>query len=194
MSRLPMVLGTVDLPIAELCAARLDGEVFAIDDGWAPVDEPDLPAFRAAVVALRMPRPLVIERMSAAWVHGGLVVPPEVAQFCVPHSARVAVIGDRRASVREVKIDDGEIVEFGDIRCTSVERTGFDLLRDAGSDGAQVESAVGALVATRPWLAARLRDRLDGANRMPHKALALARLARAEAHSTVRADQPSLTR
>ena len=55
MARLPMVLGTDDLPIAELCAARLDGELFAIDDGWAPVDEPDLPAFRAAVVALRVP-------------------------------------------------------------------------------------------------------------------------------------------
>lgn len=199
MSRLPTVLGAVDLPIAELCAARLDGEVFAIDDGWAPVDEPDLPAFRAAVVALRMPRPLVIERMSAAWVHGGLLVAPEIAQFCVPHSARIAVIGDRRAVVREVKLDDGDLVEFGGIRCTSVERTGFDLLRDPGSDDEGVESAVGALIATRPWLASRLRDRLDGAIRMPHKALALARLARAgrrpaDAGAHAVAGQPSLTR
>lgn len=189
-----MVLGTADLPIAELCAARLDGELFAIDDGWAPVDEPDLPAFRAAVIALRMPRPLVIERMSAAWVHGGLLVPPEVAQFCVPHSARIAAIGDRRATVREVKIDDDEIVEFGGIRCTSVERTGFDLLRDPGSDDVQAESAVGALIAMRPWLAGRLGDRLDAATRMPHRSLALARLAGAEARSAVSARQPSLTR
>ena len=31
MARLPLVLNTDDLPIAELCAARLDGELFAID-------------------------------------------------------------------------------------------------------------------------------------------------------------------
>lgn len=190
-----MVLGTVDLPIAELCAARLDGELFAVDDGWAPVDEPDLPAFRAAVVALRMPRPLVIERKSAAWVHGGLTVPPAVAQFCVPHSARIAVLGDRRASVREVKIDESEIVEYGGIRCTSVVRTGFDLLRDADDDASDGEAIVTALIEARPWLASALRARLDAATRMPHRSLAIARLARAEAaHATRAARQPSLTR
>ncbi|WP_448004825.1 type IV toxin-antitoxin system AbiEi family antitoxin [Agromyces bauzanensis] len=195
MARLPVVLGTVDLPIAELCAARLDGELFAIDDGWAPVDEPDLPAFRAAVLALRMPRPLVIERMSAAWVHGALPVPPAVAQFCVPHNARIAVLGDRRASVREVKIDDSEIVDLGGIRCTSVVRTGFDVLRDPDYDTVGGEAVVTALIEARPWLPSALRARLDAATRMPHKSLALARLAGAEAaHPTGELRQPSLTR
>ena len=78
MARLPAVLDTHDLPLAELCAARLDGELVAIDDGWTPLDEPDLPALRAAVTALRAPRSLVIERMSAAWVHGALAAPPPV--------------------------------------------------------------------------------------------------------------------
>lgn len=195
MARLPMVLGTVDLPLAELCAARLDGELFAVDDGWAPVDEPDLPAFRAAVVALRMPRPLVIERRSAAWVHGALPVPPTIAQFCVPHSARIAVLGDRRASVREVKIDESEIVEFGGIRCTSVVRTAFDILRDVDDDASGAEAVVAALIEARPWLASALRARLDAATRMPHKSLALARLARARAaRVTGPVRQPSLTR
>ena len=45
------MLGTDDLPLAELCAARIDGDLFAIDEGWAPIDEPDLPSLRAAVVA-----------------------------------------------------------------------------------------------------------------------------------------------
>lgn len=190
-----MVLGTVDLPIAELCAARLDGELFAIDDGWAAVDEPDLPAFRAAVIALRMPRPLVIERMSAAWVHGALAVPPAVAQFCVPHSARIAPIGDRRATVREVKLDESEVVELGGTRCTSVVRTGFDLLRDADYDAMGGEGVVAALMAPRPWLGSALGARLDAATRMPHKSLALARLERAVAGGSVAArSQPSLTR
>ena len=197
MARLPMVLGTLDLPIAELCAARLDGELFAIDDGWAPVDEPDLPAFRAAVTALRMPRPLVIERMSAAWVHGAVAVPPAVAQFCVPHNARIAPIGDRRAIVREVKLDESEVVELGGIRCTSVLRTGFDLLRDADYDALDGEGVIGALMASRPWLGSALGARLDAATRMPHKSLALARLEHAVAAGSAAVEtlrQPSLTR
>jgi hypothetical protein len=196
MARLPVVLGTDDLPIAELCAARLDGEVFAIDDGWAPIDEPDLPAFRAAVMALRVPRSLVIERLSAAWVHGGLDVPPVIAQFCVPLSSRIAVISDHRATVREVRIDDAEIVDFGRARCTSVVRTGFDLLREPAFADDLVEEVVGALMATRPGLVSQLHNRLDAAARMPHKSTALVRLDRAErvSRSAAGSAQPSLTR
>jgi hypothetical protein len=204
MARLPLVLGTDDLPIAELCAARLDGELFAIDDGWAPVDEPDVPAFRAAVVALRVPRSLVIERLSAAWVHGGLAVPPGVAQFCVPLSSRIAVISDRRVTVREVRLDEAEIVEFGRARCTSVVRTGFDLLRERSLDDEFAEMVVATLIASRPGLAAALLHRLEAARRMPHKSTALARLDRARrvdhavavavAGSAAGSAQPSLTR
>lgn len=190
------MLDTDDLPLAELCAARLDGELFAIDDGWAPVDEPDLPGFRAAVTALRVPRALIIERMSAAWVHGAIVAPPPVAQFCVPLSARIAVIGDQRAIVREVRIDDGEITRFGEIRCTTPVRTAFDLLRDPTVDESHVVHAVAALLAARPALGDHVRDRLAAATRMPHKTAALARLGRAEraACSVEEPGQPSLTR
>ena len=196
MARLPAVLDTDHLPLAELCAARLDGELFAIDDGWAPVDEPDLPEFRAAVTALRAPRSLIIERMSAAWVHGGLAAPPSIAQFCVPLSARIAVIGDHRAVVREVRIDDDEITWFGDVRCTSVVRTSFDLLRDPAIDEQQVIGVVAALLETRAMLDDEVRDRLDAAARMPHRTTALARLDRAQAasRSAERSAQPSLTR
>lgn len=190
------MLDTDDLPLAELCAARLDGELFAIDDGWAPVDEPDLPGFRAAVTALRVPRALIIERMSAAWVHGAIVAPPPVAQFCVPLSARIAVIGDQRATVREVRIDDGEITRFGDIRCTTPVRTAFDLLRDPTLDESHAVRAVATLLAARPALGDHVRDRLAAATRMPHKTAALARLGRAEraACSVEEPGQPSLTR
>ena len=196
MARLPAVLDTDDLPLAELCAARIDGELFAIDDGWAPVDEPYLPGFRAAVTALRVPRALIIERMSAAWVHGAIVAPPPVAQFCVPLSARIAVIGDPRATVREVRIDDGEITRFGDIRCTTPVRTAFDLLRDPTLDESHAVRAVATLLGARPALGDQVRERLVAATRMPHKTAALARLGRAErtACSAEEPGQPSLTR
>lgn len=181
MAKLPTVLSIDDLSLAELCAARIDGELMPIDEGWAPVDEPDLPAFRAAVIALRAPRRLVIERLSAAWVHGGLAAPPAVAQFCVPLSSRIAVIADHRAVVREVRIDDSEIVELGGIRCTSLVRTGFDLLREPTLDDALVDELVADLIASHEGLGSALRRRLDAATRLPHKSGALTRLDRAEA-------------
>jgi hypothetical protein len=196
MARLPAVLGTDHLPLAELCAARLDGELFAIDHGWAPVDEPDVPAFRAMVTALRAPRSLIIERLSAAWVHGALDAPPVVAQFCVSLEARIAVIDRPRTVVREVRIDDDEIVWFGELRCTSPARTAFDLLREPSLDEAVVVGAVAALQVERPALATTLHERLDAAVRMPHKATARRRLelAESELRSACERAQPSLTR
>ncbi len=193
MARLPAVLGTHDLPLAELCAARIDGELFAIDDGWAPVDEPDLPSLRAAVVALRVPRDLVIERRSAAWVHGALDSPPEVAQFCVSHRERVAAINDHRTQVREVTFVDGDVIDVGGVRCTSALRTAFDLLREPSLADRDVVSIVARLASERPGLVGLLHARLDAARRMPHRARAVERL-QAAAAARLRRARPARSR
>lgn len=192
MARLPTVLGTHDLPLAELCAARIDGELIAIDEGWAPVDEPDLPSLRAAVVALRVPRALIIERRSAAWVHGALDAPPPIAEFCVPHHERIAVISDHRTRVREVTIGDDDLVDYGGVRCTSVSRTTFDLLRDPSPVEGDTVAIVARLVSDRPDLIEAVRTRLDASRRMPHRALAVERLERARALAS--SDSPAVAR
>ena len=197
MSRLPAVLGTDDLPLAELCAARIDGDLVAIDEGWAPIDEPDLPSLRAAVVALRVSRSLIIERLSAAWVHDAVDSPPRTAQFCVPHGARIAAIADRRVAIREVVITDDEFVVLGGVRCTTPARTAFDLLRETSLSDAESERIVTRLLTSRPRLEAQVRERFDRARRMPHRARALVRLAHAvEAvpPDSAASAQPSLTR
>jgi hypothetical protein len=169
------VLGTDDLSIAELCAARLDGDLHPVGGAWVPIDEPDLPAFRAQIVAKGVPRPLIIERMSAAWVHGGVHAPPRRAQFCVPIDARVAAIADATFELREVRLADDEIVTVGGIRCTSLVRTAYDLLRDVSLADALVSRTVAAMLARRPTLEGHVRARLDAATRLPHKARAYAR-------------------
>ena len=176
MAKLPAVLGTDDLPLAELCAARIDGDLYAIDEGWAPIDEPDLPGLRAAVIALRVSRSLIIERLSAAWVHDALDTPPRTAQFCVPHGSRIAAITDRRVTIREVVLTADEFVELGGVRCTTPARTAFDLLRETALPDAESERIVTRLLASRPRLEAQIRERLDRARRMPHRARALVRL------------------
>ncbi|MFB9309618.1 hypothetical protein BJY17_000921 [Agromyces hippuratus] len=199
MAKLPTVLSIDDLSIAELCAARIDGELMMIDEAWAPVDEPDLPSLRAAAVALRAPRTLVIERHSAAWVHGALTAPPTLARFCVPRTARVALVSGPRLVVREVAIEPDEIIEYPRARCTTPVRTGFDLLRDPAEPDGEVESIVTALCADHPGLRADLRRRLEDSTRMPHRGLALRRFDRVEAMLADGRErqgrrQPSLTR
>ncbi|WP_074258910.1 hypothetical protein [Agromyces cerinus] len=181
MAKLPNVLSTDDLSLAELCAARIDGELMPIDEGWAPVDEPDLPSLRAAAIALRAPRSLVIERRSAAWVHGALTAPPAVAQFCVPRTARVASVSGPRLLVREVAIEPDEIVEYRRARCTTPVRTGFDLLREPAEADDEVEAIVTSLCGDDAELPRALRRRLEASTRMPHRGLALHRLVRVEA-------------
>ncbi|WP_353814215.1 type IV toxin-antitoxin system AbiEi family antitoxin [Agromyces sp. SYSU T00266] len=195
MARLPSVLDHDDLPLAELCAARLDGEVMRIGGGWAPVDEPDLPSLRAAAVAPGLPSPFVIERRSAAWVHGAVPTPPPIAECCVPHSARVSMRSLPHAMLlREVAIAPADIVVIGGVRCTTPDRTIYDLVRDA-EPVAGVVAIVAALLGADACAAERVRSRLELAHRLPHKAAALARLAAAEATAAAAAaDQPSLTR
>ncbi|WP_438855593.1 type IV toxin-antitoxin system AbiEi family antitoxin [Agromyces sp. M3QZ16-3] len=191
MARLPSVLDVDDLPLAELCAARLDGEVMRIGAGWCPIDEPDLPGLRAASVAPRLPPPFVIERRSAAWVHGALPTPPPIAECCVPHSERVATRSlPADMLLREVAIEAVDIVVISHIRCTTLHRTVYDLVRDPAA-GRDTVDIVARLLAVDRSAGGAVRARLEGAHRLPHKAAALARLTSAETLATA---QPSLTR
>jgi hypothetical protein len=187
MARLPTVLGTRDLPLPELCAARLDGELVALGDGWCPVDEPDLPSLRAAAVAPRRPDPLIVERRSAAWVHGALPAPPAVSEYCIRYADRSTARIDLGSIVREVVIDEVDVAVVGGVRCTTPLRTAFDLLRDVRADDDETVAIVAALLDGAHGLEAPLRERIESAHRLPHKARALARLEAARR-------QPSLTR
>lgn len=187
MARLPSVLGTLDLPLPELCAARLDGELFAIGSGWCPVDEPDLPSLRAAAVAPTGSASLIVERRSAAWVHGALPAPPPVAEYCIPYADRSTARQDPACMVREVAIDGDDVTVVGGIRCTTRLRTAYDLLRDGRASDDEASVIVAALLDADRELIGSLRDRIRSAHRLPHKSRAIARL-----DAAVR--QPSLTR
>jgi hypothetical protein len=176
MPRLPDVLDTAELSLPELCAARLDGEVVPLLDRWITIDAPDVPAVRARALG-GAPLGPVIAGWSAAWVHGATPVPPVIAEFCVPHGARVARSLDPRRIVREVAIAAADIAVAGGCRCTSVERTAFDLLRDPGHDDRRLAPVLAALIGTGPGLPERLHERFAPARRIPHRRLALARLA-----------------
>jgi hypothetical protein len=127
-SRLGRVLSTRDLPLAELCSARLDGELFALGDGWCAVDEPEGAESRAAAIALVAPRRVVAERVTAAWIFGAAVEPAQ-HQFCVDVGARVNVPRSPRLHLREVVGAEADTLCLGGLRVTNPLRTAVDLAR-----------------------------------------------------------------
>ena len=174
--RLPSVLSAHDLPAPELYAARLDGDLFAIDACFCPVDEIEQPRHRAAALRADLSERLAAEQLSAAWVWGALDAPPAHHQFCVATGARVSHSPARWMTLREVVIDDAEIVDLDGALVTSPTRTVVDLARFAVAFDPLV---IRHLVGSGASLAAA-REAVGSRRNLPNKHLALDRLARCD--------------
>jgi len=169
---LPPVLSADDLPAPELGAARLDGEVFAVGECFAPVDEIEQPGHRAAAVHAGQSGRLIAEQLTAAWVWGALDSAPLHLQFCVATGARVSHSPARWMTVREVVIEPDEIVAFGPALVTSPLRTVVDLVRFAEVFGDREVEVVRRLGASLTDAARLIGERRN----LPNKRRALARL------------------
>jgi hypothetical protein len=135
--RLPAALSTADLPLAELCGAALDGELYPLGDAWCPVDQPESAVTRALAVAAvlcpvvppPLPHRLIAERMTAAWVFGACGEPSR-HQFCVDVRERARVPASPRYRVREAVGAAAESQAMWGLRLTTPLRTLVDLCRD----------------------------------------------------------------
>ena len=170
--RLPPVLSTLDLPAPELCAARLDGELFVIDGCFCPVDEIEQPKHRAAALNAGHSERLIAEQLSAAWVWGALDSPPSHRQFCVATGARVSHSPALWMTVREVVIEEDEIVDFGGGAVTDPTRTLVDLARF----GVSFDPAVIRPLITVGASLDRAVESITSRRNLPNKRLALERL------------------
>jgi hypothetical protein len=174
--RLPAVLSRSDLPEAELCAARLDGEVYGIDECFSPIDEVERPVTRANALSSIAPARFIAEQRTAAWLHGALAFPPAVHQFCVAARARAKPPYGPRIRVREVEIDDREVQSIGGIRVTTPLRTVVDLARFSRHFGGEEESIVTGLLAIDGFGIDECRAALNLRHNLPGKRLALRRI------------------
>lgn len=179
--RLPSVLSRLDLPEAELCAARMDGELFAVDDCFSPIDEIECPGYRARSL-LPMPSPrLVAERQTAAWVLGASDRPPARHQFCTRIAARVRVPSELRLDVREVVIDDSDILVIDGLPVTTPLRTAIDLARFSAEFGHGDRTTVSALMLLGAFGVSECATTMNRRRNLPRKQLALARIEQAAA-------------
>ena len=173
------MLSRFDLPIAELSAARLDGELYAVDDGYSPVDVPCGPHERAASIADYCQGRLMAEQRTAAWIWGALELPPARHELCASLGARARPAHPIRTSVREVVIDEGEFAVVGGIAVTTPLRTVIDLARFSERFGEAERDIVRQLAARSGITFERCRIEMDARTNLPNKRRALTRLASA---------------
>lgn len=180
--RLPAVLTDVDLPTAELSALRLDGEAYALDGCLVPVDSPDLPSVRAAVVAARFSTRYIACGPTAAWLHGALDEPPATHELCVPLAHRLArPLTGSDVRVREMTVAADELVSVGPIAVTDPGRTVIDLARFLPRFDDAARRVCERLLGASGTSARQLRGRVQSASHMTARGIALARLVHLDA-------------
>ncbi len=170
----PLALTSADLPLPELLAARLDGDLFTVNLSFFAIDEFDTPALRAASLRPHAPANLMAERDTAAWIWGARATPPPVHEFCSGIGSRGRAGGPLSMTVREVVIDRAEIRELAGLPVTDPGRTLLDLLRFATAFDPAVAIRLAELAgADRAGCAEALQCRRN----LPFRRRALSRLA-----------------
>ncbi|MGV8885280.1 MAG: hypothetical protein ACOH1T_06775 [Microbacteriaceae bacterium] len=176
MSRLSPVLSTADLPLAELHAARLDGELTALDACFIPVDVPATLALRAESLARQWPGRLIAEQHSAAWIWGAQLQPPVRHELCSSLGARARPADPLRVIAREVVINADEVVIIGNLRVTTPARTIADLARTTRPFTASDTLVIRALARIGGVTLHDCREALDRRRNLPNKIVAWQRI------------------
>lgn len=176
--RLSDILDGSDLPVAELAAARLDGEVTRLGPAFAPIDVPDGTVRRARSLRAALRDRLIADRLTAAWIHGALSVLPPGIEACVRTDARVSALLEFEGTIRQVVIEESELLDLGGVLVTDPLRTIFDLLREPTFDDerGRIIRRLGELCGVGLEACAIY---LDGRAHLPKKSLTRARLVRA---------------
>lgn len=178
IERLPSVLSTIDLPWAELLAARLDGDLYTVDECFAPVDEIEQPRHRAAALRSQCADRVIAEKRSAAWIWGALDRPPARHELCVAIGARVTAPAETWLTVREVVIAASELTTIGDMQLTTRLRTAVDILRFSPAFGPEEAQIVRCLMRDGGFGIQDCVADLTSRRNLPHKRRALDRLTR----------------
>lgn len=130
------ILDASDLPIAELCAARLDGEVYSVDECFAAVDEVHTRVVRALAVAAIAPNGAIAELATAIWIYGVSASPPKRHRFCRDVAKRARTPQSNRYIVRECIVRHGDVQQIAGLPVMTPLRTAVDLLRISPTFGA----------------------------------------------------------
>lgn len=157
---LPRLLDPGILPLAELMALCLDGQLYRVGDSFATLDTPESAALRACAFTAAAPHFVIADRGTAAWIHGARPSPPRRLQVCVDAGSRGGRIPPEFDS-RQTTFSRSDVQRIDTARVTSPARTALDLICTDGrfppDSAAQVHYLLGLSGVTVATLKARMR-------------------------------------
>ncbi|MDZ8276020.1 type IV toxin-antitoxin system AbiEi family antitoxin [Microbacterium aquimaris] len=162
-----------ELSEAELCAARLDGDVIEVGEAWMPSDAVETAELRARSLRDLAPPVFTVSHLSAAWVHGAGDRPPGRHAVCRTEQVRMHHVIDRRIVLHDRAVPDADRERIGGVWVTRPHRTLVDLAR-SGDEHHRI--AARALARVVPGSAERALKWVNARERLPHRRAALALL------------------
>ena len=157
------------LSVAELSAARLDGDVVEIGEGYMPADAIESTAARAASLRSLCGTRLVVGSWSAAWVYGALTDPPARHTVMRGAAPRIGNRIDRRALFPDGGVEQTDVTDVAGVLVTSPLRTVIDVARRIREPEHRERaiSVVGALIEARLVDPRDAITRIDALTRLP---------------------------
>lgn len=157
------------LTLAELCAARLDGDVAELGVAYTPADTVETVWLRAGSLREMVPANLAVTHLSAAWVHGTLPLPPTRHTVQRAGGRRSPRLADRTLIYRDVEVDAIHVASIAGVLVTTPAKTLSDLLR---VQDAAYHAAAESLARAHPNVARSARLMLESST-LPYKREAL---------------------
>ena len=118
-----------DLSIGDLLAAFHHGELRRLGECFIPADLPSNAQLRAESIGFGVEGFAVLDRVTAAWVHGALDELPEVHTLAVRHGERASAPRHTVIDVREAVFVPADVITIGRVRVTTPLRTAVDVAR-----------------------------------------------------------------
>lgn len=163
------------LSLTELCAARIDGHVIELGEGYMPADSVEGASARARGIAVLVPAGAAVMGPSAAWIHGAGDAPPLQHHLQRAGTRRLRMRTDPRVVFHDTALPAVHHVLIAGVVVSDAARTLLDLARMSPDDPACARWAR-ALVAVRPDLVDAARALLTASGRFPGKVRAAALL------------------
>lgn len=159
----------------ELSAARIDGVLIEVGEGYMPPDLPEDAGARATSLTPIVPDGYALCGPTAAWVHGVRDAPPSCHHLQRISPRRPRISPARNVVVHERLIGADEFEFIAGMPVTTPLRTLTDLVLESRG-GAETDRWMRSLAAAAPALVPQVHALLAARERMPGKRAALARL------------------
>lgn len=160
----------------ELSAARLDGLLVEVGEGYMPADLPEDAGARAAAVMSVLSPGYAMSGPTAAWVHGAGGAPPQRHHIHRAVDYRPRVEPRRDVVVHEGQVMPNDLIFIGATPVTTPLRTLTDLVLTANRYE-ECASWARSMAVAMPALVSQAQALLAGRTRMPGKRAALATVA-----------------